>query len=97
MLHSNEIKSHVSVESNKQAFLKCLIVKNILQMDKVEFKYGDFVSYLESTAELFDFIIASGVLYHLKNPIKGVLAFGLFPLFSFVKQRYVIQLVVLIK
>ena len=72
MLHSNEIKSLVSVESNKQAFLKCLIVKNILQMDKVEFKYGDFVSYLESTAELFDFIIASGVLYHLKNPIKAL-------------------------
>lgn len=41
-------------------------------MDKVEFKYGDFVSYLESTAELFDFIIASGVLYHLKNPIKAL-------------------------
>ena len=41
-------------------------------MDKVEFKYGDFVSYLESTAELFDFITASGVLYHLKNPIKAL-------------------------
>jgi hypothetical protein len=72
MLQCGGVGSLVSVESNRQAFLKCLIVKNILQMNEVEFKLGDFVSYLESSDELFDFILASGVLYHLQSPINAL-------------------------
>ena len=39
-------------------------------MDNVKFVLGDFCKFLEKPSEFFDFIIASGVLYHLKNPIQ---------------------------
>lgn len=70
MLQNNGVQSLKSIESNRNSFLKCLIVKNILRMDNVKFVLGDFCKFLEKPSEFFDFIIASGVLYHLKNPIQ---------------------------
>lgn len=60
----------VSVESNTHAFLKCLIVKELLGLSKVKFLCGDFVSYLRDRERKFDLCIASGVLYHMVNPAE---------------------------
>jgi 2-polyprenyl-3-methyl-5-hydroxy-6-metoxy-1,4-benzoquinol methylase len=60
----------ISVEANKDSFLKCLCIKEIFKMDKVEFKLGDFVAYLKSESTTFDVIIACGVLYHLMEPVE---------------------------
>ncbi len=60
----------VSVESNTHAFLKCLIVKELLGLSKVKFLCGDFVSYLRDAEHKFDLCIASGVLYHMMNPVE---------------------------
>src|SRR5437763_7974065 len=38
----------VAVEANTEAFLKCLIVKEIAGLDRVRFLLGDFTAYLES-------------------------------------------------
>src|SRR5262249_34849507 len=38
----------VAIEANKEAFLKCLIVKDLAQLQRANFLLGDFVSYLES-------------------------------------------------
>ncbi len=59
-----------AIESNRRAFLRCLIVKELLGLDRVRFDFGDFVAYLRQTTERFDLIFASGVLYHMENPLE---------------------------
>lgn len=68
MLEQAGARRVVAVESNGRAWLKCLAVKEILGLSKVNFLLGDFVRYLEETPEVFDFSIACGVLYHLRDP-----------------------------
>jgi hypothetical protein len=59
----------LAVEGNAEAYLKCLIAKEILGM-KAKFVFGDFVRYLDQVDESFDLIVASGVLYHMVTPLK---------------------------
>lgn len=60
----------LAIEANPKAYLKCLIVKELLGMPAARFACGDFVSYLEGSRERFDMIIASGVLYHMLRPVE---------------------------
>jgi hypothetical protein len=60
----------VAIEANTRAFLKCLIVKEILGLQRARFLCGDFVEYLRPKQEKFDICIASGVLYHQQNPVE---------------------------
>ena len=48
--------------------MKCLIVKEILDLQKSHFLFGDFNEYLRQNIDQFDVVIASGVLYHMLNP-----------------------------
>lgn len=59
----------VAIEANTRAYMKCLIVKELFGLDRVEFRLGDFNEYLKVTDEKFDICIASGVLYHCVDPI----------------------------
>lgn len=63
-------KEITAIEANSRAFLKCLIIKEILNLKRVSFKHGDFVEYLRETKSSFDVCVASGVLYHMKNPVE---------------------------
>jgi hypothetical protein len=58
----------VAIEANRRAYLRCLVVKEILGLHRVEFLCGDFVEYLRQTEETFDLCLASGVLYHMREP-----------------------------
>jgi hypothetical protein len=49
MLESLGAESILAVEANKRAFLKCLIVKEILRLNRSRFVLGDFVSSFERT------------------------------------------------
>lgn len=60
----------VSIEANTRAYLKCLIVKEVLGLKRVHFLCGDFVEYLRNHQTKFDVCIASGVLYHMHNPAE---------------------------
>ncbi|RRR72214.1 MAG: class I SAM-dependent methyltransferase [Candidatus Viridilinea halotolerans] len=60
----------VAIEANSRAFLKCLIVRELLGLAHVQFLCGDFVEYLRTTPDRFDAIVASGVLYHMRNPAE---------------------------
>ncbi|NCC52048.1 MAG: class I SAM-dependent methyltransferase [Spartobacteria bacterium] len=60
----------VAVESNTHAYLKCLIVKELLQLQRTFFRCADFVEYLKRDPEKYDVCIASGVLYHMRNPVE---------------------------
>jgi len=70
MLEQRGAASIIAIEANPQAYLKCLITKEIFNLAKARILLGDFVSYLNQTHESFDICIASGVLYHMKNPIQ---------------------------
>jgi hypothetical protein len=70
MLHRQGPALIDSIEANKLAFMRCLIAKNLLKLDSVRFMLGDFEKWLEATSERYDLIIASGVLYHMDDPVR---------------------------
>lgn len=64
-------RSIVGIEANTRAFLKCLIVKEVLGLQRSRFHLGDFEAYLRDPGgERFDAVIASGVLYHVRQPVE---------------------------
>jgi hypothetical protein len=56
------------IESNSLSFMKSLIAEEILDHE-AKFLYGDFLKYLD-VSENYDLIVASGVLYHMENPVE---------------------------
>jgi len=60
----------VAVEANREAFLKCLVVKEIFGLDRCSFLCGDALEYLADDGEDFDLCIACGILYHLVEPVR---------------------------
>ncbi len=70
MFQNRGAKRVVAIEANTRAFLKCLCIKEVLKLDRVEFKLGDFVAFLEREDSRYDMVFASGVLYHMKEPVK---------------------------
>lgn len=69
MLSRAGAASILSIESNTTAFLKCLIVQNALKFD-ADFILGDFRPYLDTCTDTYDLLVASGVLYHMTDPVK---------------------------
>ena len=61
--------SVVAIENNRDNFLKCLIIKNIVGLRSV-FLHGDMLEYLDGTHARYDLCWASGVLYHVTDPIR---------------------------
>ncbi len=70
MLEKMGVQSILSIESNTRAYLKCLISKEIFNLSRTHFILGDFIPYLQQTQDHYDFCLASGVLYHMKNPVE---------------------------
>lgn len=70
MFQKGGARKVVAIEANTRCFLKCLCIKEVLKLDRVEFQLGDFVSYLANDPPSFDMIFASGVLYHMKEPLE---------------------------
>lgn len=61
--------SVVAIEANTRAYLKCLVVKELLGLARSRFLLGDFGLYLRDTDDTFDLVLASGVLYHASDPL----------------------------
>jgi len=61
--------SITSIESNTRAFLKCLCVKEIFDLRKSRFLLGNFMPFLATCGD-YDVIVASGVLYHMTEPLR---------------------------
>ena len=66
--------SVLAIEANKGAFLRSLIVKNYLGLSS-KFLLGDFEK-TEFSAGKFDLVMASGVLYHMRDPVGFLKKFG---------------------
>lgn len=70
MLEQAGCASITSIEGSPRAYLKCLVLKEILGLQRVHFLCGDFVEYLRGGPAKADAVIASGVLYHMTNPAE---------------------------
>lgn len=71
MLEQMGVASILSIEANTHAFLRCLVVKELLGLKRSRFMLGDFVTYLRNS-DHYDLIVACGVLYHLVNPVEAI-------------------------
>jgi hypothetical protein len=70
MLEKAGCAAVTSIEGNPRAYLKCLVMKEVLGMQRSHFLCGDFVQYLRAAPSKTDALIASGVLYHMTNPAE---------------------------
>ncbi|MGH2904598.1 MAG: class I SAM-dependent methyltransferase [Solirubrobacteraceae bacterium] len=70
MLEKAGAGSVTAVEANREAYLKCLIVKELLGMRRCLFLCGDVVEYLKATEEKFDVCWCMGILYHMVDPVQ---------------------------
>lgn len=68
--------SVTAIEANMRGYLKCLVVKELLQMQHSRFLLGDFLPFLEETPNTYDLLLASGVIYHAPDPIRLLEAMG---------------------
>ncbi|OCP18534.1 MULTISPECIES: class I SAM-dependent methyltransferase [unclassified Ensifer] len=68
MLNQHDPAVIDAVEANKQCFLRCLVTKEILSINRARFHLGDALKWLEATEAKYDLGIASGVLYHMADP-----------------------------
>ncbi len=59
----------LAIEANQRAFLKCLIVKQAFDL-RARFLLGDAHAYLKTCPDRFDFVLASGILYHMNTPAE---------------------------
>ena len=62
--------SLLAIESNRLSFFRCLVVKEALDLKVARFQLGDFAQWLRQDLGRYDFIVASGVLYHMHDPIS---------------------------
>ena len=62
----------LAIEANAEAFLKCLIVKEILETPRCRFLLG--LKFLQESPDQFDMIFCSGILYPMENPFELVKA-----------------------
>lgn len=60
--------SVLAVEGSQTAYLKCLIVKELLNLH-AKFLYGDILKFLAQDSAYYDIVWASGILYHQPDPI----------------------------
>jgi Methyltransferase domain len=70
LLEQNGAASITAIEGNPKAFLRCLVSKELLGLKRASFLYGDFVEFLRQSEERFDVVLASGVLYHMEDPVE---------------------------
>jgi hypothetical protein len=70
MLENAGADSITAVEGNTRAFLKCLVVKEVLGLKRSRFLCGDLQAYLLACTDHFDLCLASGVLYHMREPVE---------------------------
>ena len=70
-----------AIEANPRAYLRCLVTKEVVGLARTHFLCGDFLEYLRNSPPPFDAAVASGVLYHMAEPVE------LLALLSKVTQR----------
>ncbi|PAX09226.1 class I SAM-dependent methyltransferase [Sphingomonas lenta] len=73
MLTQAGAASILAIEANKAAFLRCLLVKELLGLLRAHFELGDFDAFLAQSDRRYDLLMASGILYHMVDPLQTLL------------------------
>lgn len=69
-MHELNARSITAIEANSQAFLRLLCIKELFGLDRLHPLLGNFMPFLaESSDERYDLVVASGVLYHMTDPL----------------------------
>jgi hypothetical protein len=76
------------IEASPEFYLKSLIAKEILGL-KAHYLLGDFNRYLEESDERYDLIFASGVLYHMLDPLHTLQLLSLATSRLFIWSHYI--------
>jgi hypothetical protein len=63
--------SILAIDASPEFYLKSLITKEMLGL-RAKYQLGDFIRYLEETEERYDLVFASGVLYHMIDPLHAL-------------------------
>lgn len=69
-LNNLPVRHVYAIEGRPANFLKCLIVKNEVGLERARFALGDFVIYLSSSQKVWDLAYCCGVLYHMADPVR---------------------------
>lgn len=72
MVHQFGADSITAVESNTRAFLKCLIIKELYELNTTQFLLGDAMEFMQHNNNKYDLCMASGILYHSTHPAKFI-------------------------
>lgn len=63
--------SHITaIEANRDAYLKCLVTKELFELTHCSFFCGDVIEYLKATDDHFDICWCAGILYHMIDPVQ---------------------------
>lgn len=62
-----------AIDANTHAYLRCLMVKELLGLKAAHFELGDFDAFLDQCTSRYDLIVACGVLYHLVDPLRTLI------------------------
>ncbi len=65
-----------AIEANKACFLRGLIAREIMGVQRARLLYGNFIPWLEAGPHKFDIVWANGVLYHMSDPIRFLKLIG---------------------
>lgn len=68
-LGANEV---LAIEANARAYLKCLVVKEVLELGNARFLLGNALPYLRSKSRTFDVGVACAFLNHLVQPVEVI-------------------------
>ena len=69
MLSQAGAASVTAIEAYSRCYLKCLVVKEVYNLNNVHFLFGNFVPWLQEKPRQYDYIHAAGVLYHMVDPV----------------------------
>ena len=73
MLDRLGVAEVTAIEANKLAYLRSLVVKELLGIPSAQFLCGDFPAFLRQAVEAgsqWDLCLAIGVLYHQQDPVN---------------------------
>ena len=76
LIEQHGARAITGVEAHPRAYLRALVAKEVLGLTRARFLLGDFVKYLEANPGRFDLAIASGVLYHMADPVALLALLG---------------------
>ena len=67
--------AHVTaVDADVEAYLKCLVIKEVLGLKRCSFLLGDALAFLRDNTSHYDLVFCSGLMYEVADPLRVIKA-----------------------